>query len=206
MLIFANTNQSFFLRIKQIDRPFKTWAAIAFKFNETKINYMQKMAIALKFDAFQLTLSTKFGKNYSAYPLEDPLQPSDKYVATGRFTRQHTKLTNRLWKDSTTKFFKQRYDDTEVENQSVIPLCMIGNKGLYVSAEGKFFPCCWTGLRYAHNNKLFSYINFDRKLPEVLEDQLWKKFQIDLMFNEGPRECFEKCSKAKWNITHATEW
>ena len=192
--------------IKQIDRPFKTWAAIAFKFNETKINYMQKMAIALKFDAFQLTLSTKFGKNYSAYPLEDPLQPSDKYVATGRFTRQHTKLTNRLWKDSTTKFFKQRYDDTEVENQSVIPLCMIGNKGLYVSAEGKFFPCCWTGLRYAHNNKLFSYINFDRKLPEVLEDQLWKKFQIDLMFNEGPRECFEKCSKAKWNITHATEW
>ena len=192
--------------VKQMTRPFKTWAAIAFKFNEAKINYMQKMALALKFDQFQLTLSTKFGKNYPAYPVNDPLQPSDKYVATGRFTRQQINLSNKVWIDSTNKLFTKRYNETDTENQTIIPLCMVGNKGLYISAEGKFFPCCWTGLRYPHNQKLFTYINFDRRLPDILEDQLWKKFQLDLMFNEGPQECFKKCSAAKWNLQHATDW
>lgn len=192
--------------IKQLTNPYKTWAAIAFKFNEQKIDYMRQMALALRFDNFQLTLSTKFGKNYGGYPSNDPLQPSDQYVATGRFTRQFTHLSNRKWIDSTLNVFSKRFNDTDIENQSVIPLCMIGNKGLYINAEGKFYPCCWTGLRYPHNEKVFDYIDFDRSLPEVLEDQLWKKFQVDLLFNEGPKECFEKCSKAKWNLHHATEW
>ena len=144
--------ESIITGIKQITNPYKTWAAIAFKFNESNIEQMKQMANTLGFDNFQLTLSTKFGKNYSAYPSDDPLQPSDEYV------------------------------------------------------EGKFFPCCWTGLRYAHNEKLFEYINFSRPLPVVLEDQMWKKFQLDLLFNEGPKECFEKCSSAKWNMSHATQW
>ena len=167
---------------------------------------MKQMANTLGFDNFQLTLSTKFGKNYSAYPSDDPLQPSDEYVATGRFTRQVTKFTSRDWRDSTLETFIVRYHAEDLGKQTVIPLCMIGNKGLYINAEGKFFPCCWTGLRYAHNEKLFEYINFSRPLPVVLEDQMWKKFQLDLLFNEGPKECFEKCSSAKWNMSHATQW
>ena len=198
--------ESIMIGIKQLTNPYKTWAAIAFKFNEQKINYMKKIAMALRFDNFQLTLSTKFGKNYSGYPTNDPLQPSDDYVATGRFTRQFTPLSNRHWTDSTLDVFTKRYKETDTENQTVIPLCMIGNKGLYINAEGTFFPCCWTGLRYQHNKKLFEYIDFSRKLPEVLEDQLWKKFQLDLLFNEGPKECFEKCSVVKWDISHATQW
>lgn len=192
--------------ISRITKPYKTWAAIAFKFNESKIDNMKQMATELGFDNFQLTLSTKFGKNYSAYPSNDPLQPSDKYIASGRFTRQSTKLSRREWKDSTLELFGKRFQNMEVEKQSVIPLCMVGNKGLYINAEGKFFPCCWTGLRYPHNENVFDYIDFSRKLPEVLEDQLWKKFQLDLVFDKGPKECFTKCSAAKWNFEHATEW
>lgn len=192
--------------IKQINRAYKTWAAIAFKFNEQQIEYMKKMAMALRFDNFQLTLSTKFGKNYPAYPSDDPLQPSDKYVATGRFTRLVTKFTDREWHDSTLETFTSRFKKQKVSKQAVIPLCMIGNKGLYINAEGQFYPCCWTGLRYPHNEKIFSYINFKRPLPEVLEDQLWKKFKLDLEKNYGPKECFEKCSSAKWSLAHATEW
>jgi wyosine [tRNA(Phe)-imidazoG37] synthetase (radical SAM superfamily) len=60
--------QSIVNGIKRMTRPYKTWAAIAFKFNENKIDYMKQMALALRFDNFQLTLSTKFGKNYSGYP------------------------------------------------------------------------------------------------------------------------------------------
>lgn len=192
--------------IKQVKNPYKTWAAIAFKFNEDRIGHMKQMAKTLGFDNFQLTLSTKFGKNYPAYPSDDPLQPSDQYVASGRFTRQFTNLSKRVWKDSTLPVFLDRFKKTDVGNESVIPLCMIGNKGLYINAEGKFFPCCWTGLRYSHNKKLFDYIDYSRTLPEVLEDKMWKKLQMDLVFNEGPKECFEKCSAKKWNISHATEW
>jgi len=192
--------------IKQLTRPYKTWAAIAFKFNEQKIEYMRQMALALRFDRFQLTLSTKFGKNYSGYPSNDPLQPSDEYVAQGRFTRQFTSLSKRNWKDSTLDVFTERFHEVDVSKRSVVPLCMIGNKGLYINAEGKFFPCCWTGLRYSHNQKLFDYIDFNRKLPDVLEDQKWKQLQTDLLVGKGPKECFEKCSSEKWNLTHATEW
>jgi MoaA/NifB/PqqE/SkfB family radical SAM enzyme len=192
--------------IKQLTNPYKTWAAIAFKFNEQKIEYMKQMALALRFDRFQLTLSTKFGKNYGGYPSDDPLQPSDEYVAQGRFTRQFTALTTRKWIDSTIDIFTKRFHEVDISKQSVIPLCMIGNKGLYINAEGKFFPCCWTGLRYSHNKNLFDYIDFDRKLPDILEDQKWKKLQSDLLIGEGPKECFEKCSSAKWNFNHATEW
>jgi len=192
--------------IKQLTNPYKTWAAIAFKFNQQKINYMKQMALALRFDSFQLTLSTKFGKNYVGYPDNDPLQPSDEYVAKGRFTRHFTSLSSRTWTDSTLDVFTKRFKKTHIHQQTVIPLCMIGNKGLYINAEGKFFPCCWTGLRYSHNDKLFDYIDFSRKLPEVLEDKLWKKFRSDLLSNQGPKECFEKCSSLKWNLEHATEW
>ena len=198
--------QSIINGVKSIKQPFKTWAAIAFKFNESKIDVMKQLAKDLKFDNFQLTLSTKFGKNYDAYPKNDPLQPSDRYVATGRFTRQSTKLSSRKFRDSTLDIFMDRFKKTNIKTQSVIPLCMIGNKGLYINADGRFYPCCWTGLRYTHNQKIFSYIDFSRSLPEVLEDKAWSKFKNDLSLGKGPNECFEKCSKNKWNMHHATEW
>ena len=185
---------------------YKTWAAIAFKFNENKLSQMEVMAQQLNFDQFQLTLSTKFGKNYAGYPKDDPLQPSDKYIATGRFTRTYKKLTNKIWVDRTYETFLNRYQNESTEKQSIIPLCMIGNKGLYINAEGKFYPCCWTGLRYEHNKNIFDYIDFNKKLKNVLDNPMWKKLFVDLVFNKGPQECFEKCSAKKWSLEHATQW
>ena len=197
---------SILIGIQEIKNAYKTWAAIAFKFNEHKIEDMKQMAKQLGFDNFTLTLSTKFGKNYKAYLPHDPLQPSDQYVASGRFVRQSTKLTSRDWKDSTLDLYTTRFHNTEIGKNPVIPLCMIGNKGLYISADGKFFPCCWTALRYPHNEGLFKQINFNRKLVDVLEDKMWKKIQQDFLTNKGPKECIKKCSAAKWNMSHATEW
>ena len=187
-------------------KAYKTWAAIVFKFNENNINFMKQLAKQYKFDNFQLTLSSKFGKNYGTYPKDDPLQPSDKFIATGRFTRQSTKLTNKNWKDNCLALFTKRFYNYENNNESIIPLCMIGNKGLYINAEGKFYPCCWTGLRYAHNKNIFSYINMTQTLGETLDDPMWKKLFTDLIFGDGPRECGEKCSAKKWNLDHATSW
>jgi MoaA/NifB/PqqE/SkfB family radical SAM enzyme len=184
-------------------KAYKTWASIAFKFNEDRIPHMQGLAKQLNFDAFQLTLSTKFSKNYPSYPVDDPLQPSDQFIATGRFTRTTTKLSTKKWKDSCLDIFTEKFYSTDKADKSIIPLCMIGNKGLYINAKGKFKPCCWTGLRYQHNQGLFPYIDFDRNLSEVLDDPMWSK----LFSNFGAvRECGEKCSSEKWSLEHATKW
>ena len=184
-------------------KAYKTWAAIAFKFNEDKIDHMRGMAEQLAFDNFQLTLSTKFNKNYSSYPVNDPLQPSDRYIATGRFTRTTTALSDKNWRDNCIEIFTKKFYDTDKEQKSIIPLCMIGNKGLYINAKGEFKPCCWTGLRYEHNKNIFHYIDFDKNLTEVLENPLWST-----LFNNfgAVRECGEKCSANKWNLDHATSW
>jgi len=184
-------------------KAFKTWAAIAFKFNEEKIDDMKQMAKQLNFDSFQLTLSTKFNKNYGDYPKNDPLQPSDGYIAKGRFTRTVTALTEKTWHDRCVELFTERFHKTNVGQQTIVPLCMIGNKGLYVNAEGIFKPCCWTGLRYEHNRDVFDYIDFDKELGEVLDDQNWKIFFNDM---SKVKECGEKCSVAKWSLSHATSW
>jgi len=187
-------------------KAFKTWAAIAFKFNEDKIGFMQQMARQYKFDNFQLTLSSKFGKNYNTYPKDDPLQPNDEFIAKGRFTRQSIKLTNKNWTNNCLDLFTKRFYNYENDNEPIIPLCMIGNKGLYINAEGKFYPCCWTALRYTHNMNIFKYINMTQTLGETMDDPMWKKLFTDLIFGEGPRECGEKCSAKKWNLDHATSW
>lgn len=181
---------------------FKTWAAIAFKFNEDKIDHMKQIATQMNFDIFQLTLSSKFGKNYDAYPKDDPLQPSDKFISSGRFTRTSTPLTDKKWQDNCVDIFTKRFHATD-RTTAIIPLCMIGNKGLYLNAEGKFYPCCWTGLRYEHNRGVFDYIKPKQTLGEVLDDPLWST-----LFNDfsSVRECGEKCSASKWNIEHATNW
>ena len=187
-------------------RAYKTWAAIAFKFNESKIDHMKQMARENNFDCFQLTLSTKFGKNYPSYPADDPLQPSDKFIAQGRFTRSHTKFTNKIWNDNCVDIFSRRFYNEQVGKKSIVPLCMIGNKGLYINAEGKFYPCCWTGLRYQHNKNIFEYINYGKSLGEVLDDPKWLNLLGSMQIGSAPRECAEKCSAKKWNLEHATSW
>lgn len=183
-------------------RAFKTWATIAFKFNENKIDHIRDMARQLNFDSFQLTLSSKFGKNYGTYPKNDPLQPSDKFVSAGRFTRTATPLTDKKWQDNCIDIFTKRFYNTS-NSSSIIPLCMIGNKGLYLNAQGKFYPCCWTALRYGHNKNIFDYIKPKQTLGEVLDDPSWTTLFKDF---GAVRECREKCSTEKWNIEHATNW
>ena len=183
----------------------KTWAAIAFKFNEHKIFDMQEMAKKLAFDSFQLTLSSKFGKNYDTYPKDDPLQPSDKFIASGRFTRTTVGLSGKKWHDNCVDIFTKRFYNVD-STPSIIPLCMIGNKGLYLNAKGKFYPCCWTALRYGHNKDIFEYIKPSQTLGEVLDDPMWKKLFGDIRNGTAPRECGEKCSAKKWSLDHATQW
>ena len=153
------------------------WAAIAFKFNEEHISKMVSQAASWGFDAFQLTKSTKFGSVYPAYGVDDPLQPSKKFVSgSHRFERDVIILSNHTLNTEIKEKNIQLYKSVQ-EINGVKPLCEIGNKGLYIDARGRLFPCCWVANRYSHNTEwqqLAEQFNLhQRTLSNVLTDDFW---------------------------------
>jgi len=180
------------------------WAAIAFKFNEEQLDYMRALAQAAGMDRFQLTRSTKFGSIYPSYGADDPLEPSVQFVSTShRFERDITDFTNRTNTISETNI--QLYNRATIQN-NVKPLCEIGNKGLYIDARGRLFPCCWVANRYSHNTEwqtLAEQFNLHhRTLTDVVADPFW-----DGAFKEFKwQECQQKCNKNLVNQEYSTSW
>lgn len=182
------------------------WAAIAFQFNENQLTYMQSLAKKLGMDRFQLTKSTKFGSFYTGYPKDDPLEPSIKFVSSShRFEREVYTISDRKFDNQISTTNIQLFKSVK-ETNGVKPLCEIGNKGLYIDARGRLFPCCWVANRYGHNTEWQTLADqFDlktRTLTDVLTDEFWnKEFQT---FHW--QECQTKCAAARVDEKYATEW
>ena len=201
--------ESIVLGIKTLQSTSKcrlVWAAIAFKFNEDHIDYMQLLATNLNMDAFQLTRSTKFGKIYPSYGTIDPLQPSDRYVSSShRFERDVIILSLRGLNTAVSKTNIALFKSVN-EINNVKPLCEIGNKGLYINARGRLFPCCWVANRYSHNSEwqqsAEKFNLHNRSLADVVTDDFWvsefKTFQW--------QECQTKCIASRVDEKYATEW
>jgi len=185
------------------------WAAIAFRFNEDQLPNMIYQAQSWGMDGFQITKSTKFGKIYPLYGLDDPLQPSDKFVsASHRFERQTVLLSPRGLNNHVYKMHPiniELFKNSTVIN-GVKPLCGIGNKGLYIDAQARLFPCCWVANRYTHNHEWQDISNkFDlhkQTLQDVITDDFWsttfKTFEW--------QECQTKCVASRVDEKYATEW
>lgn len=180
------------------------WAAIAFKFNQEHLTAMQEFAQGLGVDRFQLTKSTKFGSVYPGYGYHDPLEPGLKYISsTHRFERETVDFTNRAQYTHPINFVL--YNQVK-DSPDVVPLCEIGNKGVYIDAQGRLFPCCWVANRYSHNKEWQELANrFDlkqRTLTEAIADPFWstefKQFRW--------QECKTKCAKAVVTEDYATNW
>jgi len=188
-----------------------TWAAIGFRFNENNINDMQAMAKELGIDRFQLTKSTKFGHTYPHYYQagDDLLEPHNlNLIAKGRrFSREVVDLTKRQQYDNGKASINYSLWQNIDKTKSIIPMCKIGNKGLYISADGYFYPCCWMANRYDHTRwEQFKQPQFDlntRLITDVLSDNLWQEFFATLHNN---RECSDKCSESNYNREYATQW
>jgi MoaA/NifB/PqqE/SkfB family radical SAM enzyme len=182
------------------------WAAIAFKFNELYINSMENLARQLDMDAFQLTKSTKFGTVYPSYGENDPLEPSKKFISSShRFERDVVVLSLRGLNNQVNATNLRLYrSDREING--VRPLCEIGNKGLYIDARGRLFPCCWVANRYAHNSEWKAIATkFDlnvRTLTDAVTDDFW----LTTFQNYGWQECQTKCAASRVNEKYATEW
>ena len=181
------------------------WAAIAFKFNEDHMDQMTKQARELGMDRFQLTKSTKFGSVYPSYGTADPLEPAVNFVSnTHRFERNYVELTARP--DTVNNTNIMLYNNIPTAENGVKPLCAVGNKGLYINASGRLFPCCWVANRYNHNSDwqaIAERFNLNRRsLQEVLSDDFWtQEFQTFKW-----QECQTKCNSRVVNQEYATLW
>jgi hypothetical protein len=101
-------------------------------------------------------------------------------------------------------------------------LCEIGNRGIYVNAEGVVFPCSWTSFPYTsltHDNKTIHWddsffakhrqqLNLhNRTFDEIIKDPLWNKCSQG--FTDQSKtwvECSQKCSTSIVNEKYAVGW
>ena len=180
------------------------WATIAFKFNEHKLDFMQNFAQRLGADRFQITKSTKFGSIYPSYGANDPLEPTVKFMSSShRFERTLVAFTEKTTKIPEINI--KLYNDVTIQN-NIKPLCEIGNKGLYIDARGRLFPCCWVANRYTHNSEwqtLAEQFNLHhRTLTDVVADPFWEgEFKAFKW-----QECTQKCNKNLVNQEYSTSW
>jgi len=153
---------------------------------------------------------------YGAYGAEqDPLEPDSKHISkTHRYERYSIPTSTRQINNSdyleTNKvnFIKTK----EQWNTFITPMCVIGNRGLYVNALGQLYPCSWTSFPYESlstdrktiqykdsffnvNKDLLNLYNYN--LETVLNNPIWDKFFTSL---DNPDkawvECEQKCHQS----------
>lgn len=207
---------------------FLYWAVIVFSFNQDHIKNITEQAKSMGMDGLQITKSTKFGSKYgNAYGgINDPLEPRSEYISSShRYERELINLSGRKQLNQNyleynkQKFFevKQKY----LENP-VVPLCEIGNRGVYVNAEGVLFPCSWTSFPYhslTHENKTIKWkdsffakyrnvMNLNnRTFEEIINDPLWHKCSSGWQDSSKTWvECSQKCGQQLVDEEYAVGW
>lgn len=180
------------------------WATIAFGFNQDKIAEIKSHAKQVGVDRFQLTRSTKFASVYSSYGPNDSLQPRKEFVSgTSRFEREIIDFT---FRSNPVKNINLVLFQNLKEHKLIKPLCSVGNKGLYISAQGLLYPCCWVANRYDHNSEwqqIATNFNLNqRTIEDCLNDKFWSGSFKEYKW----QECQTKCSANIVNENYATEW
>jgi MoaA/NifB/PqqE/SkfB family radical SAM enzyme len=204
------------------------WAMIVFKFNQDYIQNIKQQARLMGMDALQLTRSTKFGSKYGeAYGGDqDSLEPRAEHISSShRYEREVHNLSGRkIDNHEYLAHNQQKYIEIkhQYQDQPVIPMCEIGNRGIYVNAEGVVFPCSWTSFPYTSlssgNKTIYWPDSFfakyrqqmnlnNRTFKEIIADPLWN--QCSNGFREANKtwvECSQKCSAQLVDQNYAVGW
>ena len=206
---------------------FINWAAIVFSFNQDHLDRIANQARSLGMDALQLTKSTKFGSKYGGYGgVDDPLEPRAEFISSShRYERTTINLSGRIQNNQDyLEYNKQKFIEIQqqYQNQPITPLCEIGNRGIYVNAEGVVFPCSWTSFPYTsltHGSKTISWADsffakhrqqmnlHNRTFDEIVSDPLWHKCSQG--FKDPSKtwvECSQKCSTSIVDENYAVGW
>lgn len=206
---------------------FVYWATILFSFNQDYLDRIKQQASDIGCDGVQLTYSTKFGSKYGqAYGgVADALEPRTEFISkTHRYERKFIKLSTRDQhnQDYLEENKKLYFATKEQHNTFITPMCNIGNRGLYVSADGVLHPCSWVSYPYVslasdrktiHFKDSFHQVYRDklnlntRSLEEVLNDDIWSVLFDS--FDDSTRawvECEQKCSCGLVDQEYAVGW
>ena len=194
---------------------FVYWAAIVFSFNQDHLDDIFALAKQQGCDGVQLTYSTKFGSKYgNAYGgPTDELEPRSEFISkTHRYERYFYPLTDR--KQENQDYLRYNEDlFLKVRKQYdkfITPMCLIGNRGIFVNAEQTIFPCSWTSFPYSQLGNERKTIRFEDSffslyrdelnvkkhgLEKVLNNEIWNKFFNSLDSKEKAWiECEQKCN------------
>jgi molybdenum cofactor biosynthesis enzyme MoaA len=206
---------------------FLVWASIIFAFNQDHLSTIVQTAKELDMDAVQWTRSTKFGSVYGGYGgKNDSLEPRAEFISsTHRYEREVVNISNRKQNNSDyLNHNKKQYIKIkdEYKDLPVVPLCEIGNRGIYVNAEGVVFPCSWTSFPYTsltHDNKTIKWqdsffakyrneMNLNlHTFEEIINNSLWNKCSQG--FTDPDKtwvECSQKCSSSVVTESYAVGW
>lgn len=207
---------------------FINWAMIVFKFNQDHIDLIQQQAAALGMDTLQITKSTKFGSKYGqAYGgVEDNFEPRPEHISSSHRYERYTLNISQRQIDNTQylETNQQKYFEikSQYQDQPITPLCEIGNRGIYVNAEGVVFPCSWTSFPYLSltagsktidwpDSFFAKYRNqmnlHHRSFEEIVTDPLWNKCSQGFVDSAKTWvECAQKCSTHIVDENYAVGW
>ena len=206
---------------------FVYWATIVFAFNQDYLDQIEQQARTIGCDGLQLTYSTKFGSKYGeAYSgTKDPLEPRSEFISsTHRYERHFRNISGR--EQLNTEYLlhnQQSFEQIKQEHNTVItPMCSIGNRGLYVSADGVLHPCSWVSFPYVSMGTDRKTIHFKDSFHQVYREQLNLKTQslTDILKNpiwnklfdtfDDPKkawvECEQKCGCNLVDKEYAVGW
>ena len=206
---------------------FVYWATILFQFNQDHVDRIKQQAHAAGCDGLQLTHSTKFGSKYGeAYDgANDTLEPRAEFISKShRYERYFYQLSHRsVPNQKYLEHNKNKYIEIKQRhNTFVTPMCEIGNRGLYVSADGILHPCSWVSYPYTSMSTERKTINFGdsfhqvnraklslktHSLDEVLNDSIWDKlFKTFDSEQKAWVECEQKCNCNLVDQDYAIGW
>ena len=195
---------------------FIIWSAIIFKFNQNRMNDIRDLAEKMGVNAFNVVQSRLFGsvnRDYIDPELGyDPLEPDKDFIEKGNTNRGfYVSFKKRTFHGgigpSVFKLIK-KYQNF-YKDSYILPLCRIGERGLYVDAEGILYPCSWIshpfGVQVSKKRKksihweksLFvehknSFDLNKNSLEDVIRNPLWKKLQCSWL---DSRAAFVECEK-----------
>lgn len=206
------------------------WSSIIFSFNENNLDDIKQVATDAGATHFQVVQSSLFGSNPSFKDYidpalgYDPLEPNYKEVRTSKYAHSDRGMYIPLRKvnaplgdiQSSSRvgetFAALQENHMDVLNNDIIPACVIGERGLYVDAEGIIYPCSWVSHPFGQRSNGTKTITWEKSLwvehkdkfnlhnyslNEILTGAYWNK--LFNSFKDPAKkfvECSQKCHRA----------
>ena len=202
---------------------FVSWSSIYFNFNQNHQEKIKKLATENNCDQIQWNKRTKFGSKYGeAYGGElDQLEPSAEYISSSDRYERHVEYisSRRINNKQYLECNEKKYTQYKNEYNNIIPLCLVGNRGMYISADGVIHPCSWTsfpfnslsdGEKTIQYNDSFFFKNREnisikhKSLDSILNDPIWDGIFGSWQNNDKSWvECKLKCNANIVNFDYA---